>query len=570
MIYRSSQYFIPVLKETPAEAEIVSHRLMLRAGLIQQVALGIYNWLPLGLRVVKKIEQVVREEMEFIGCHELLMPGVQPAALWQESGRWQGYGKELLRFSDRHNREYCLGPTHEEVITRLVKSWAQSYQDLPVSLFQIQTKFRDEIRPRFGVMRSREFVMKDAYSFNLDKDDLQQSYDQMETAYNHIFNRLGVQYRVVDADTGAIGGAVSREFHALTPNGEDLLVTSTASDYAANIELAECPLQPDTPPAREQLKEVATPDCDSMEKLAAQLECEVDNCLKLLLVHHHESTAEQPRLLALALRGGDVLNSIKTEKLSEVASPLRLAEKPLLEAMGFAVGYIGPRQLPCELIADRAALGMADFVCGANIEGMHLTGANWGRDCTYVKVADLRNIREGETCPDGGKAVLSRGSELGHIFQLGDKYTKAMRMRVVGKMGEMVTPLMGCYGIGITRIVAAHIEQSHDDGGIIWSAKLNPFSVHLLQLSAAATVRKMGEHLARTLHQEGFEALLEDRPLRPGVMFSSADLIGIPWQVVISERNLAKRLLEVKHRASGEKFMLKPGELVHFLRKKQE
>jgi len=570
MIYRTSQYFVPTLKETPAEAEIISHRLMLRAGLIQQVALGIYTWLPLGLRLVRKIEAVVRDEMEQVGCHELLMPAMQPASLWRESGRWNAYGKELVRFADRHEREYCLGPTHEEVITSLVKSRVQSYQDLPLSLFQIQTKFRDEIRPRFGVMRAREFVMKDAYSFNLDHADLQRNYEQMEAAYHRICRRLGLEYRAVDADTGSIGGAVSREFHALTPNGEDMLVTSTASDYAANIELAECPPPPDTPPATKQRKLVETPNCDSMEKLAKYINCDVDACLKLLLVHHSDSSESNPRLVALAMRGGDFLNFIKAEKLPEVASPLRFAEPALLDTLGLATGYLGPCDLPCEVIVDNAALGMADFACGANQPGRHLTGVNWGRDCTYVRVADIRNIRKGETCPDGGKAVLSPGSEIGHIFQLGDKYTEAMNLRVVGKMGEMVTPLMGCYGIGITRIVAAHIEQSHDEAGIIWSNRLCPFAVHLLQLSSVSEVREMAKKLAMRLHQEGIDALLEDRPLRPGVMFSQADLIGIPVQVVVSERNLAKGQLEIKLRANGEKHLIKPDELIDFVNNRFE
>ena len=565
MIYRSSEYFVPTLKETPLEAEIASHRLLLRAGMIQQIALGVYTWLPLGLRVVRAIEAVVREEMEAVGCHELLMPGVQPAALWQQSGRWEAYGKELLRFTDRHERAFCLGPTHEEVVTSLIKNRIRSYQDLPLALFQIQTKFRDEIRPRFGVMRAREFIMKDAYSFHADEQDLNRYYHQMEEAYHTICRRLGLEYRAVDADSGSIGGARSREFHVLTPSGEDLLVTSTASDYAANIEMAECPLPPTTPAATQTRALVDTPHCVSVEEATQLIGCDLDQCLKLLVVHKSDSTAKEPRCIALALRGGDQLNTIKAQKIPEIASPLRFAEPELLSQLGLPIGSMGPCDLPLDVIADNAALGMADFACGANQPHKHYTGVNWGRDCTYVRVADIRNIRENETCPDGGQAVLTRGSEIGHIFQLGDKYTRTIDAKAVDASGKQFFPLMGCYGIGVTRIVAAHIEQSHDEQGIIWNKHLHPFAVHLLQLSGVQEVRQTAQTLAQRLHHKGYSALLEDRPLRPGVMFSQADLLGFPLQMVVSERNLAQGKIEIKERSNGEKHMLAKDEVLPFV-----
>ena len=555
---RVSQFPLSTTKETPADAEIASHQLMLRAGMIRRVAAGLYTWLPLGLKVLRKVEQVVREEMDRSGAVELLMPTVQPAEFWQESGRWNKYGPLLLRITDRHQREYCYGPTHEEVISDLVRREIHSYKQLPINYYQIQTKFRDETRPRFGVMRAREFLMKDAYSFHIDADSLDTTYDTMYQTYQRIFQRLGLTFRPVQADTGDIGGNASHEFHVLADSGEDAIAFSDESDYAANVELAET--QPVAPPAAasQPLEKVATPGKESIEAVSEFLNVPAAQCVKTLLVKGNE---EHP-VIALLLRGDHELNTIKAGKLADIEDELTLAEAADIQATaGCQPGSIGPVGLDIPIYADYAVLGLADFVCGANEDGFHLTGVNWERDLPLPQAADLRNVQDGDPSPDGkGHLSIARGIEVGHIFQLGTRYTEAMGITVMDEQGKPATLTMGCYGIGVSRVVAAAIEQHHDDKGIIWPAALAPFQVALapINLHKSQRLRDAVEKLYDELQQAGFQVLLDDRKIRPGVMFADLELIGIPHRIVFSERGLDEGMVEYKGRTdeAAEKISL--------------
>jgi len=550
---RTSQFFLATLKEVPADAEIVSHQLMLRAGLIRQVAAGVYNWLPLGHRVLSKVSQVVREEMDRAGAQEVLLPAVQPAELWQHSGRWDDYGPELLRFKDRHERDFCFGPTHEEVITTLARSEIRSYRQLPVNLYQIQTKFRDEIRPRFGVMRSREFIMKDAYSFDRDSDGMSQSYQSMYDAYVRIFERLGLQAQAVEADSGSIGGNFSHEFHVLADSGEDAIAFCSPCGYAANVEKVNLtPASCERPDAKETMAEVATPDVHTIAELSAFLKIDAKQTLKTLIV---QGSGDLP--VALVLRGDHDLNSVKAETLDEIAKPLRMASaKEIEEATGSAPGSVGPVGLKLPVIVDHDASALSDFVCGANRDGFHLQGVNWGRDLAEPTTHDLRQAVEGDPCPtDPSQSIqVRRGIEVGHVFQLGTKYSEALDGNFLDAQGRSQPFYMGCYGIGITRIVAAAIEQSHDENGIIWPAPLAPFDVCIVPigLKKSEQVANTVEALYAELEEAGFAVLLDDRDERPGVMFSEMDLIGIPHRIVIGEKGLAKGIVEYRNRATGE------------------
>jgi prolyl-tRNA synthetase len=545
---RLSRYPINTMKETPAEAEVISHQLMLRAGLIRREAAGLYSWLPMGLRSLKKVERIVREEMNRAGALELVMPVVQPAELWQESRRWSEYGPELLRMRDRHERDFVLGPTHEEVITDIARRELQSYRQLPVNFYQIQTKFRDEVRPRFGVMRAREFIMKDAYSFHLDEASLQGGYRAMYEAYTRIFTRTGLTFRAVRADSGAIGGDVSQEFHVLAASGEDAIVFSDADDYAANLEAAAALPPPGTrPPPQEALQRVKTPGARTIEDVARLLNVSPARCVKTLIVEGADD-----EVVALVVRGDHELNAVKAQKLEGVASPLRMASAArVLEATGTEPGYVGLVGLKCRVYADHSALMLADFVCGANEKDLHLTGVNWGRDVAEAEAADLRKVVEGDLSPSGkGRLKIARGIEVGHIFQLGSKYSKPMKAVVLDEAGREVTMLMGCYGIGVTRIVAAAIEQNHDDRGIIWPEPIAPFQVVLvaLNLQKSARVREASDRLYAELTAAGIEVLYDDRDARPGVKFADAELLGIPHRLVVAERGLDSGKLEYRHR----------------------
>ncbi len=548
---RVSEFYLNTLKETPADAEIVSHQLMMRAGMIRRLTAGIYSWLPLGLRVYRRIENIVREEMDEAGALELLLPAVQPAELWQESKRWDEYGPELLRIRDRHERDNCFGPTHEEVITDIARRELKSYRQLPLNFYQIQTKFRDEIRPRFGVMRSREFVMKDAYSFDLSAEGLQASYDRMYDAYRRIFDRLGLEYRAVEADSGAIGGSRSMEFHVLASSGEDAIAYSDTGEYAANVELAAA--QPDPTPRPAPTAEMATvdtPGVQTMDDLARQLDVPLARCLKTLLVEGAEGG-----LVALVLRGDHQLNAIKAEGLAAVADPLTMAsDARIREVAGTGAGSLGPVGLDVPVIADHAALPLADFVCGANQAEKHLTGVNWGRDLPEPEAADLRDVVEGDIAPDGGRLDILRGIEVGHIFQLGQKYSAAMGAEVLDEDGKPVTLYMGCYGIGVTRLVAAAIEQGHDERGIIWPAAIAPFELAIVPINMHKShrLREAVKSLYGELQAAGISVLLDDRETRPGVKFADMDLIGIPHRIVLSDKGLDADTAEYKPRAAAE------------------
>jgi len=569
---RSSQYLLSTLKETPSDAEIVSHQLMLRAGMIRREASGMYTWLPTGLRVLRKVETIVREEMNKAGALEVLMPMVQPAELWQESGRWEQMDAELLRFKDRHQRDFVLGPTHEEVITDLVRKEISSYKQLPINMYQIQTKFRDERRPRFGVMRAREFLMKDAYSFHLSQECLEKTYQTMYQAYSNIFTRLGLDFRPVLADTGAIGGAVSHEFHVLAASGEDAIVFSDESDYAANIEKAEA-LAPNTarPAATAAKTEVATPNAGTIAEVSALLKVDASQIAKTLLVHAAKADEKAAQtLVALVLRGDHELNEIKADKHPLVASPLTFAtEAEILAATGANAGSIGPVGLAIPVVVDRSAAVLADFVCGANKTGFHLTGVNFDRDIPSYEVADLRNVVEGDPSPCGkGKLVIKRGIEVGHIFQLGEKYAAAMKAGVLNEEGKHQIMTMGCYGVGVSRIVAAAIEQNHDEYGITWPDAIAPFQVALVPMNMHKSVRiqEATEQLYKELQAAGFEVLFDDRKERPGVMFADMELLGVPHHIVIGERNLDERKVEYKNRRTGEKSLLNLDEVLATLK----
>ena len=554
---RASEFLISTLKETPSDAEVVSHQLMLRAGLIRRVAAGIYNWMPLGLRVLRNVEQVVREEMERAGALELAMPVVQPGELWEESGRWEQYGPELCRLEDRHQRPFCLGPTHEEVITQIARSEIKSYKQLPVNLFQIQTKFRDEIRPRFGVMRSREFIMKDAYSFHIDQECQERTYWRMHEAYTAIFTRLGLDFRAVEADTGSIGGNHSHEFHVLAESGEDAIAFSTDSDYAANVELAPAMTTSVVDAAAEAptLEKFATPGMTTIDDLAEQLGIAAQQSIKTLLAKD-----EQGSLVALVVRGDHRLNAIKAAKLPGMASPLVLAEPDeVRDTLGAGFGSLGPVGAPIRVVVDHTAAQMPHFVCGANEDGYHVKGATWGRDVPNAEFADIREIVSGDPSPCGaGTLEIRRGIEVGHIFQLGTKYSETMNASVLDEQGRSQPMVMGCYGIGITRIVAAAIEQNHDENGIIWPAAMAPFDVAIVPLGMdkSEVVAQATERLYAACQDAGLSAFLDDRRERPGVKFAEMELLGMPLRVTVGERSLAEGNLELTHRHSGETEMI--------------
>ncbi|OGA66370.1 MAG: proline--tRNA ligase [Betaproteobacteria bacterium RIFCSPLOWO2_12_FULL_65_14] len=565
---KTSKFFIATLKEVPAEAEIVSHRLMLRAGLIRRLAAGIYTWLPLGLKVLRKVEAVVREEMNRAGAAELSMPVVQPGELWQESGRWQAYGPELLRFKDRHERDFVLQPTSEEVITELARSELKSYRRLPVHFYQIQTKFRDERRPRFGIMRAREFVMKDGYSFHADHADLEREYRNMHDTYTRIFTRLGLKFRAVAADTGAIGGTGSHEFHVLADSGEDAIAFCPQSGYAANVELAEAVSSGKRGAPSEAMKKVPTPGKTKCEDVAALLKTDLKKTVKAVALMHDDE------FHLVLIRGDHDLNEIKTQK---VIGAFRFAtDKEIEAALGCKAGYIGPplggsgpSGAKVKVIADRTVAAMSDFVCGANEEGFHLTGVNWIRDLAEPQVADVRNVVAGDPSPDGkGTLELARGVEVGHIFQLRTKYSEALKAQFLDEKGETRAMEMGCYGIGVTRVVAAAVEQNHDERGIVFPAPMAPFHACLVPIGyrKSAAVREAADRLHAELQAAGVEVLLDDRDERPGVLFADMDLIGIPHRVVLSERGLAAGSAEYKGRRDEKPRDLPLKEVVAYLK----
>ncbi|MFT5782023.1 MAG: prolyl-tRNA synthetase [Pseudomonas sp.] len=564
---RTSQYLLSTLKETPSDAVVISHQLMLRAGMIRRLASGLYTWLPMGLRVLRKVEAIVREEMNAAGSLEVLMPLFQPAELWQESGRWEEYGPELLRVKDRHGREFCAGPTHEEVITDLARNELNSYKQLPLNMYQIQTKFRDEIRPRFGLMRGREFIMKDAYSFHQDQASLQITYDRMHQAYCNVFTRLGLNFRPVQADTGSIGGTGSHEFHVLADSGEDDIAFSDSSDYAANIEKAEAvPRETIRGAATEALRLVDTPNAKTIDELVSQFDLAIEKTVKTLVVH----AVEEGKLIALIIRGDHELNEIKAANLEQVANPLVFASQDeLRDAIGAGAGSLGPLNLPLPCIIDRSVELMSDFGIGANIDDKHYFGVNWERDLPVPEVADLRNVVAGDPSPDGqGTLVIKRGIEVGHIFQLGTKYSQALNCQVLGENGKPVVLTMGCYGIGVSRVVAAAIEQNFDERGILWNDTLAPFQIALVPLRyETELVREATDKLYAELTAAGFEVLLDDRDKKtsPGIKFADMELIGIPHRIVISDRGLAEGNLEYKSRRETEPQALPAADVLAFL-----
>ncbi|MBE0470673.1 MAG: proline--tRNA ligase [Methyloprofundus sp.] len=565
---RTSQFPLNTVKETPSDAEIASHKLMIRAGLIRKLASGLYTWLPLGLRVLRKVEQITRKEMEKSGALEVLMPSLQPAELWQETGRWEQYGPELARLKDRHNREFCLGPTHEEIITDLARNELKSYKQLPITYFQVQTKIRDEIRPRFGIMRSREFIMKDAYSFHLSQESLQETYDVMHTAYHAIFNSFGLEFRAVIADSGSIGGAVSHEFHVLADTGEDAIAISTESDYAANVEKAEA-LMPSAArgAATQALTLIDTPKQHSIEELTQFLTISAKQCLKTLIVKGEQDGS----LVALLLRGDHELNDIKAEKIDGVLAPLEfVSDEEVAAACQCKPGSIGPIGLNMRVIADRSVTILSDFVCGANQEDKHYTGVNWERDLALpAEIADLRSVVAGDPSPDGkGLLNIVRGIEVGHIFQLGTKYSAPMNATVINEEGKSEVMTMGCYGIGISRVVAAAVEQSHDDNGIIWPAKLAPFAVALcpMNMHKSERLRVAANQLYQDLLDAGVDVLFDDRKVRAGFMFSDMELIGIPHRIVLGDRGLDSNSVEYRARTDSENRDIPLDEIVAFIK----
>ena len=566
---RTSQYLIPTLKETPADAVVISHQLMLRAGMIRKLASGLYTWLPLGLRVLQKVANIVREEMNRAGAMETLMPAVQPAELWQETGRWNQFGVELLRLQDRHGRDFVIGPTHEEVITDIARNELNSYKQLPINLYQVQSKFRDERRPRFGLMRCREFLMKDAYSFHASEQCLKAEYQNMHSTYCRIFDRLGLEYRAVQADSGAIGGSGSQEFHVLAESGEDAIAFSDQSDYAANIEKAEALAPTEERPAPSvTMTLVDTPDAKTIDQLVEQFNLPVEKTVKTLIVAATEEA--DCEYIALLIRGDHALNEVKAENLADVASPLRFADDAEIKRiMGASAGSLGPVNCPIPVIVDRTVAKMADFTAGANIEGKHHFGINWERDCTFRRIEDLRNIREGDPSPCGkGQLFIKRGIEVGHIFQLGTKYSKAMNATVLSENGKSIPLAMGCYGIGVSRAVAAAIEQNNDDRGIIWPEAIAPFQIALvpLKIEKSAEVREAAEKLYLDLTAAGFEVLLDDRKTSPGVKFADIELIGIPHRVVLSDRGLSNGMVEYKHRTANDKEDIQLREIIDHLK----
>jgi len=563
---RWSQYPVNTTKETPADAEVVSHQLMLRAGLIRKLAAGLYTWMPLGLRAMRKVENIVREEMNRAGALEVLMPAAIPAEVWVESGRWDKFGPELLRFKDRHDRDFCLGPTHEEVITDIARNDLKSYRQLPANFYQVQMKFRDERRPRFGVMRAREFLMKDAYSFDIDEQGLQASYDAMHKAYTAIFTRLGLKFRSVVADTGAIGGSKSEEFHVLADSGEDAIAFSDGDAYAANLEMAVA-LPPATPrgAASQTLAEVATPGARTIDEVTKLLQVPASKLVKTLLVD-----AAEGGVVALLVRGDHELNAVKAQKLPGVLNPLRMASNDTIsKATGAEPGFLGPVGFKGRIYADHSVLALADFVCGANRKDAHFTGVNWGRDLPEATAADIRNAVAGDPSPTGkGKLGIARGIEVGHVFQLGQKYSESMGASVLDESGKQVTLHMGCYGIGVTRVVAAAIEQNHDARGIIWPDAIAPFRVVVVPLNASKSqrVKETAERLYTELVASGHDVLLDDRDERPGVKFADSELIGIPHRVVVGDRGLEKGVLEYRHRRAENAEEFPAADALAFLR----
>lgn len=570
---RTSRFLITTFKETPADAEVISHQLMLRAGMIRRLAAGLYTWLPMGLRVLRKVEGIVRDEMDRSGAQELLMPMVQPAELWLESGRWNQFGPELLRFQDRHQRDFALGPTHEEIITDLIRREIRSYKQLPANYYQVQNKFRDEVRPRFGIMRAREFLMKDAYSFHLDQASLEETYAVMHDAYSRIFTRLGLEFRPVLADTGAIGGSGSHEFHVLADSGEDAIAFSSESDYAANIEKAEAlPPASSRPAPTQTMTLVETPEQHSIEEVSNFLKVDASQTLKTLVVRGADAEGEPEGVVALILRGDHELNTIKAEKLPQVFAPLTMAsDDDIRAAIGCNPGSIGPLAIGIPSIVDHAAAHCSDFICGANEDGRHLTGVNWGRDLPLPEQIDLRNVVEGDPSPDGlGTLTIKRGIEVGHIFQLGDRYSKAMNATVLNEHGKSVPMVMGCYGIGVSRVVAAAIEQNHDEHGIIWPDAIAPFQLVICPINMAKSerLRDEAERIYRVLTASGVDVLLDDRGERPGVMFADMELIGIPHRIVLSDRGLDAGTFEYKGRRDSDKQDLSLDALDDFIREK--
>ena len=565
---RLSQNPISTLKEVPADAEVISHRLMLRAGMIRRLAAGLYVWLPLGIRTLRKVERIVREEMDRAGALELCMPTLQPAELWKESGRWTKYGPELLRFKDRHDREFVYGPTHEEVITDIARRELRSYKQLPVNFYQIQSKFRDEIRPRFGVMRAREFLMKDAYSFHADEASLAQGYRLMHEAYTRIFTRIGLKFRAVQADSGSIGGSTSHEFHVLADSGEDAIVFSNADDYAANLEVAAttAPAAPRPAPA-EPLAKIPTPNARTIAELSAQLGVDAARCVKTLLVDGSDGD-----VVALVVRGDHELNALKSQKLPGVADPLRMASADRVrKATGAEAGFIGPIGFAGKIYVDHAASHLADFVCGANEKDMHFRGVNWGRDLAEPQSVDIRNAQPGDPSPTGrGTLEIARGIEVGHIFQLGQLYSAAMNASVLDEQGKALTMYMGCYGIGVTRVVAAAIEQNHDANGILWPEAIAPFRVVLVPINyqKSTRVQEAADSLYEQFNAAGIDVLLDDRDARPGVKFADSELLGIPHRIVIGERGLAVGNLEYRHRTETESTEISAADPVGYIRHK--
>lgn len=561
---RVSNFPLSTLKEVPSDAEIISHQLMLRAGLIRKLASGMYSWLPLGLRTLRKVESIIREEMNNAGGLELLMPSVQPAELWKESKRWEQYGPELLRFHDRHQREFCYGPTHEEVITDIARREIRSYKQLPLNYYQIQTKFRDEIRPRFGVMRAREFIMKDAYSFHETQECLENTYQRMYQTYTNIFNRLGLEFRAVDADSGSIGGSSSHEFHVLAESGEDAIAFSDTSDYAANVELAPVAYQPITSQSEKLiLEKIATPTQKTIKEVSNALNAGSKQCIKMLVVK-----AEDEGVIAFALRGDHELNPVKAEKIEGVFKPLTLASDTDIESnLSSTSGFIGPLELTCRVVVDHAAAILENFVCGANETGFHFKNANWP-DATTLENGDLRSIQEGDPSPDGqGSIQIKRGIEVGHIFQLGEKYSRELNASVLGQNGKDKVMTMGCYGIGVSRVVAATIEQNYDDHGIVWPLSLAPFQLSLIpiNMTKSETVKAYCEKIYQRLTDKGVEVLFDDRNLRPGMMFADHELIGIPHRLVVGERGLKAGSLEYKARTDEDSQNIEVADVENFL-----
>ena len=565
---RASRFLFATLRETPSDAEVISHQLMLRAGMIRKLATGLYTWLPMGVRVLNKVEAIVREEMNRADALEVYMPVTQPSSLWQESGRFVEYGPELLRFTDRHNNDFVLGPTHEEVITDLARGELKSYKQLPINFYQIQTKFRDEVRPRFGVMRSREFTMKDAYSFHVDQASLQETYDVMYDTYCRIFTRLGLNFRPVQADTGSIGGSGSHEFHVLASSGEDDIAFSSDSDYAANVEMAEAILVGERKPATQALSLVDTPEQKTIAEVSSFLKSDPAQSVKALLVQGVADDKGHAPVVALFLRGDHELNEIKAEKHAAIAAPLTFATEEQISALGLNSGFIGPQGLVekgLTVIVDRAASVLSDFIAGGNEVDKHAIGVNWERDARFSEVYDLRNVVEGDPSPDGqGTLQIKRGIEVGHIFQLGQKYSEALNCKVLGEDGKPLVVTMGCYGIGVTRVVASAIEQNFDDKGIIWPMAIAPFEVAIVPMNAHKSPRTLeaAEALYAELQAAGYDVLLDDRNERPGVKFSDLELTGIPHRIVIGEKGLDAGTFEYKGRTDSESVNISKTELL--------